>query len=1634
MASSTPNISAPLHAFDKTKQYLKVVFQQGKPIMDVDLNDLSEALLAQSTAAITEKMGFGPAQVDYREWALLNADHGAPTSAKNIDNFALSLGKIDTLKGVIDTTTLKTDGLDSKIIFDYGLVLDGAASGATDRQFANNILRGEVSAATATSISDDNKVFTPEMKLTGLSVSRIISPTSTSPESAVNPSLEISKTSAGLVITEGAARLRFTTGDLAGEEREITSISDAGRTINVASAFSATPELGDEYVILPANSLATYRALYNAAQTQAASQHDGLNNLPKLVTYLQAFEEDISSDEDSEIKSSLLGQETTHRTQLKWVVRTALVKMSIDGDSLNGQALSELDTSHMYAELIGDSAKSIMYQGLLDAITNDSENLLSSVWRAVDTDGNPSTTAMLNAPSPVSGITPLHLLGSASAQKDRLIWPFLKSVLLRALDGLNGFNDVQVLHMHHAESKGAAAPNETLSPYFYIGSATNTGVTPLVHARLAVEGIFSATGANETASPASYSAPMRVIMTQADLSGDNAQSRSLQGLNGVLYSATAPVVFPSVAAHMGYVDQALLGLSGLGSSATDKDGASVPSAIDFTPDGAVSSVAQAGYGAGAIKPINPLATDNELDGFVSGSSSYLLREPGDRLSHEVNMTDRDLGWSPYYRETAGLEGQEGGTDLTMRRWDQGPLQASAFIKGLSFRKLAIKTSAHKSADLFTMSSQPPRVSQWKVTPSAPGAGYFLPYYKTEGSTLGIESYGASAANEGENYNVHEYLPAEVTALQPVPLLKQYMSDTNVRGQFLDTAGDRENNMSYGSWNRFKLDTAIDAGLDPAVAPTDLWANRATAMRLRYHVGDFYPGEKDARDVPSNLLVDSLNLFVRVEPLSLTHWMTMPKHQHSILENSLVIAEGIEALLKVSHGLGDTQKLINGSGQPLVTNTSPARVEGTFPQKLSINENLALGDVDPYDLPFMHSSQPFIHWYHPAQNALQMPHPSGAAGNAYQLPDGSSFTATPYPKWGRRSLIVPALVPFQMVSHNLDDHGETHAVPTIAIGPDGNSLVDVYPDSITSNEFPRGIDPSLVTGANSVDTAVLPYVPHASKTTDAGSTLFNFADGTSEFIGNNQVTFPSLYQADEGGYEAGGEAIGPVFLPASRKFLNKTTNSPTSAYVGFNPLLKPNAHLKYVNIESLEQQSFPYDEKQTHYIPESGDNLQEVPLSLQSDFDAWSVPVMRAAIRTRTVAAIVNLVRTSFESGIHTLTLSSEYDYTMPTANVDVTTREGVQTPGIGPDTPADTLFVGDTGTAIGGFAERVGFASPLVLGVGALHVEGGLLNNSWTGQSVIRDAFEAALYYAQADTATQPILNTFWALKKQGLQQKLLLNCSFRVMHHRPSGRDVNDGASSAPKSLTELFLVHDRTNGGALKPLTRPVDSWRSKPFIHLASTHPASAGVNNQDAHPNYAHMSHLYSIMSDSVGGSHDSATYTTSNGLITPNFENTTTQTTAMGDTFAVDPFDYEYLNATTGVKQAENAHNNSGIEIELLSELRAAHDAPKDRGLSGITGSDFDLINTMPTANELTLPGDHELVFVLYTGHYGAHLHDTSDLVDTTHTPSVAGCHLSATIELNRPSERVSSTAQDEHHYGQTINGSPIKVYSLPGTV
>lgn len=1644
MAGNKPNLSSPNHEFDKTKLYNRVVFQQGKPILDVDLNDMSVALQAQATSAIAQKMGYGPSQIDYRDWAM-TAVESSMNDSRNIDNFRVSLGRLDSLKGVIDTSELVTPSKAPSIIFDYAK-LPNNPSQATDREWGNYILKGKVTEGTSTTqFSDDSKDFTG-----GLTGHRL---ESYNEYTTISAATSLIRTADGLTatvgnvndcvirITEEACRVKFITGNLASDfPRDIESASGSG--ITVSDAFSSTPSVGDEYVIIPPNTLESYRTEYDGKSTFESSLSEGLGGLPRLLTYVQVFEEDISSVEDPNIVSNVFGSETTHRSQLRWCIRVAKVYISKENESHQGSPVGDLKLAHIFTfmadnayeehQLLTDGAGPIDYiQYAKEQVTHWNPTNVATYQADYGLGGSPYSDSF--------GITALHFYSAKEAQLDTIYWSFLKSVLLQQ-QGANNFNDFVLLNQFTCESKSKQwfidNPADTaypeISQYFFPNGKTNDNVNG-DHAWMSIAGTHDPAHVDDQ--PGTFKAPPRIFTTHADLSVDNMKSRTLHGVRGGVISDTAPLVFDSVASHMSFVDQALLGLSGLGSAqGTTSAGNRIPAATNYTLTGTTTGFADAGYGVGAVKPINPLSSADEMDGFVEGSASYLLREKGSRSSHTVNYDDPDLGWSFYKSESTGLVTNDN-SDFTVRGWEEGIAQSASFLQGLNFRKLAIKTTAHKSQDLFTISERPVvannQIGQ-VVEQNSAATAFQIPYNQSESNNnnLFLDSYSGSANNQllaiNTDFNATSFIPANVDRYDPKPLLTGFQATGGIKGFAQSPVTDhRDLAVTYGAWNRFDADAVYTALSSPSDsnAPTyvgDLWSNRCTAMRLRYHVGDFYPGATDARGIPSNELVDSMNLFVKVEPLSLAHWMTMPKHQHSILENSISFAEGIEALLKIAHGIGDTQKLVNHIEQPLIQPNSPALSE------IGDYQSRSVGDVDPLNLPFEHHRHPFVHWYHPAMHKVQAPHPSGG-GTSYTNSAGTSFKVTPYPKWGRRSLIVPALVPSTFKSKTLEGgsthlHGSddyrvpyTHADEGSGIEtafPDGTSLTTDL-DEVLSTDMTQVTETfGLIAESGS---ASFPYPIHASRATNDATTTITADDGSTIIFRNNQVTFPAV------GKIADGIRPGPVFLPASRIYAQQA-GSGTEIRLGFNTMLTENAAAQWNDV-SADEAYFPYEERATLNTYEAGGQLSDLPSEFQFIFDAWSVPVMRAAINTQTVAGIVSLVRTSFATGLGDQSLSSDYTFTMPTSTMD-NDYDGVQVPAIGPDNPLDTLFVGDLGTALGGFKNRAGFMSPLNLGVPMRRNVGLVPNDYYNESDGVRDSFELARSQYSGGSV---ILNSFTAINKMGLQQKLMWNCSFRVLHARPSGMDGT--ASTAPKSITEVFLAHDRTSNMATKTLPAPSGAFK-KPFIHLMSTHPAT-NAN----FPNKAHMEHLYPMVSDSTGGTHDTTPVEVSDGVVTYDYTRDEVKTSSMGDTYAADPFDYAVNNAVlpndNPLRERDNLSRNSGIEIDLLNELGRMHDDPVPYGITQIANiglASLTLRDMMPTANELTLPGDHELIFVLYTGHYGAKMYDTEDEVDISYIPSVAGCHLTATLEINRPSDRVKSTDTDEHHYGYELN-----TYSIPST-
>jgi hypothetical protein len=403
-----------------------------------------------------------------------------------------------------------------------------------------------------------------------------------------------------------------------------------------------------------------------------------------------------------------------------------------------------------------------------------------------------------------------------------------------------------------------------------------------------------------------------------------------------------------------------------------------------------------------------------------------------------------------------------------------------------------------------------------------------------------------------------------------------------------------------------------------------------------------------------------------------------------------------------------------------------------------------------------------------------------------------------------------------------------------------------------------------------------------------------------------------------------------------------------------------------------------------------------------------------------------------------------------------------------PDVDVDTAFVGSLGTSFNvSIAEGLrSFVDPTMLGGrwNSLSGRQTVLQRRVSGVDALgeyadgfqRSALEAMTLYASAfDSPLDdeiprflPLMGLMSALYNMGLQQKLLWNCSFRILHARPGGGFRGAEAtparlprSPAPKSLTELFVVRNRQTGAPVQ-LPHAPDTAERKVYLHLGSMHPAAeattakllgGGTVATTAHPNAPYLRHLYPMVQDSLGGdftASDAALNKASLGtdnfdVRTTDFVNKTLPDALTGDAYSADPFDsmFERMEFEEPFQTAltDRLQQNSGIEIDLLSELRFVRENPTPHGLdreATLTNGTLSWLDMMPEAADLVAPGDHEILFVLYTGAYGQKMVD-EEIVDFLN-PTYCGCHLIASIEVNRPSQKVPSEGGPGLHYGASF--------------
>jgi hypothetical protein len=607
-----------------------------------------------------------------------------------------------------------------------------------------------------------------------------------------------------------------------------------------------------------------------------------------------------------------------------------------------------------------------------------------------------------------------------------------------------------------------------------------------------------------------------------------------------------------------------------------------------------------------------------------------------------------------------------------------------------------------------------------------------------------------------------------------------------------------------------------------------------------------------------------------------------------------------------------------------------------------------------------------------------------------------------------------------------------------------------------------------------------------------------------------------------------QATRPVYLPASMSVIdNVNTNAahqgtasftPISGYdassrnednqyaynAGYNPLIS-NPRLEVMDNNDprdayYDVRGLPYDANTLRVLQaldssrltgfngrtEVTDNdfSEIIPDSLPHT-EPFSGAALRSGLKTDTLAWINLYVktysRTYGHNSIHPYSYLDDAD-DRPSWHIDFADSRGIVS-GKGPDKDVDTLMMGDMGTNVF-VTRRSVFLDPLCLGVGATRQDGTLVHDSDNDSLrednlTFRDIFDMCGYERQAKgvlmtsegtTLNQGLLYTSSMWSKLGMQTKLMLNSSIRVLHNRPGGAIALGGAalnygglSSPTKSLTEMFLAVDAETN-QLKRLPRTnLTSPSNKPYIHLESMIDTGdiSNLGGSRLHPNFKWMKPLKRMVSTNLSGgaNQDGVQFRNSEDLQLKPTNNTSdvkqywlegenalvqsgsTSEAAFerslipshtGDTFASDPFDTLW-DLGAGITEVHspvaNSAQNSGVEYELLSSLGRMHEQASSLRLNAPIGlSSKSLNDSVVTPNELTLPGDHEIVFVLYTGNHGQSF--AEDLPEGINPP-VAGCHIKASIEVNRPSERTDSPHLAEHineraiHYGVQTPSSQL---------
>jgi len=1658
--------------FDPTKGYVDFRLQQGVPVFDVDINDGSDYAGYQTKGLGIAALGIEGRPLGPYDWLprpVTNDGVNPGVHNRNLDNFAVTLGRLATPMGVVDNSHFPLIQYGTRtgvgqaankykfVIYDWHLIENMGEELAQDWEYGNYMFRGVVSSVVDDTITDLTKRFTSNHRLieTDAVDLEVEGDTASGPSTGPEPQNTVNPWK--VVFYEPACRVKFLSGVLAGTILDIIGFSETSLQLEISVSGSVAE--GDEYIVLPGNALTQHALLYHAQTRAETLQFGGLTAAYWQSFYVMTWLEDICTDEDADLEHPKRSGDTTHRTQLRWCIRSANFRMSSEAD----EGYSTLHPVHIRKLLTLDGAsptdvgiglyphRDLLDDGAQPGVTDGDEGReFAQAW-PVWVDGTGEVQTFLDSGLwGEQGLTRAHwFVNAVNEFGDRwnpeIFCSAIQAAMKSALTELTVNADPvfhSVLLTTVPSPKWSTVAEEDQYVWQYWHPAIPVALSDFVP-RLECSGaLIASLDADADAAPARVFAPAREFADSRHMAQELMQARSL-GSNhpyltdffgpadssipgGLLYTSASgfdvPLLYSSLSEHLSAIDTLLCGVTGLGFGLGTTNGRArvtkyvIPSAKNFLFHEHTDTLAQAGQSnrsltystlkqinpceesQGAVTPIDVLvgstnlnnSVDSNYGAFVAGPGEYRLREDGTTVGPEA-----DYGWG-HYRNPDLEAGAGTHTPIQRRPYEEGRAQAMQMAQALNFRKLAIKTSAHGEADLFDYwVGDPAALTEADGTlknvgtPTGPGnsgVGAFQDATFRQDPTVvspedfnsynGIETFNNVGSAPDEAYHAGEKGSQSVE--------RAYVAE-QAAVRIPTTVGP------WGRWAKISTDQL------------DQWENRCTSFRLRYHIGDYYPGPVgDDGAAYTNALVDTLPLYVRFEPLSLVHWATMPKHMHSAIAKSFSFLDKLKAWLELVTGTGTTDHLMSGviaeahdTREVLTTETSPSHTEDGVP----------VGDPDPRNLPFRHDHHPFVHWYHPNMEHITAPWPSG---DDHDYTEVGLDHPVCYHKFGERSLIIPALAYTGVGTGDADIHAlENWEEADIAPTELGAHMPEANP----------GTEGIMV-----IDTQNVPV--------DGDSTPFPFVPGDPKDP-DPDVTYAYM------GYP------GPVFMPSFRKFFEGVTGGDAH---GFHPAF---------SAPGLDDS---YGEK--HFWPSiDADGYDDAGMSHYWDADGdreggtfyFKTPVLRAAIRTDTVAAIVQLVRT----------LGSYSHDDAPAAPAEQ--------PGAGPDVPTDTLFVGDLGTGVcldsAGTIARSFFLNPMIMGSPASSVDGLPKHNSNTTDTYY-DIFTYCADEREAASGTQPeflpLLNTFVMMKYMGLQQKLLWNCSFRVLHARPGCANLNAPANggvrtSAPKSLTEVFLVRDWETGAACNgglgwavqdgELVVPIspDSPAQKPFIHFESIHPVAAGGGGIPEHPNHPYLKHLYPMIADSLGAVEEGEngnlresgaaidTRLTANDF---NSVSMILRTGLTGDTFVGDPFDYEYSHnqdPLSAVPYNDRLHQNSGIEIDLVSALRFIRENAATYHLDETGAFGKSLVQMMPTTEELTAPGDHEVIFVLYTGKYGQKMID--DTVPDGYNPPFAGCHIVASIEVNRPAERESSNTDTYgpgvlgKHYGE-IPGR--ETYSILG--